>query len=781
MDTIEQYREQLNQIMDQIYQKQEEDVSEIALLKEGTEALECIENVLAADPFDIDNRVLLMQLHNDWIFSDISKVIEQAEFIIQNDAFGESKNVGYDWLIWVYLEKLALPDKAVALLEEQIMLAYSLEKLPYKKAEKLGFLLDKMGSIYQNSYNDMDKAIGFYLKSFEEFPNMHHRNGHLSFLLLEAKRFDEAIPFLLLHSYWALNYDDDWELKYTPIIQKLYQNNELENHPDIIALGFHSIRNNFTHFGLAKKKDFYKKYEKELLVLTEKYPNCSVMNLVTANMYYFDIQNYTKALDFYKKMLLGDKPIYNSVFDRINNCCNKLDLDVFELPFSLDGEPNQMYNYLTICKELYSETEDIRYAKLAEKYGEKCYEMYYDYFYNHNGKNEHNQDFIFAMACNNYGRVLLDVNKDEDPQKLKEIRHKAAQIHWIGYQMDPDYSNLNCCRNNAIHGEDQEMLVRAAKEIIEKYADEIEVIEVFRATRNLVVANSKLNDFPETEKYYNQIKTLFIETEDVDKELATQFLFSAAAYTDFAVNKLNQFERLIDELEWLCNISIFEKTDTEELGWMNYILATAYKNLNKVEKAVQFYDKTIYYLENSDNFWYKKFSNFSKVMKNEMMGLVSKINIFHNFCNQQNHHNIQLSLEKKYHSEQVNILVEIAETLLDDENNYHRQDENTIILEFFYWDENNSFQIRYYDRITDEAYYFKLFRFKKSAGLFSFSKITHYEFFAEYWVWTKNEKYENYIDLTQNFPPKTSIQETANTYWLDLINRFDSLKKSLKK
>ena len=122
-------KEQLHKILNQLESKE----SNKQTL--GFEALAIIKDILAENPFDIETLTIRMRLNAD-IFENSSEIIKDATFIIENDPFKKDKMIGYDWLFWVYDEVLAMPEKAIKTVEEQLVDLHSLFDKNMKKTKK---------------------------------------------------------------------------------------------------------------------------------------------------------------------------------------------------------------------------------------------------------------------------------------------------------------------------------------------------------------------------------------------------------------------------------------------------------------------------------------------------------------------------------------------------------------------------------------------------------------------------------------------------------------------
>jgi len=210
---------ELNRILNKLENKED---NQQAL---GFEALALIDTLLGENPYDVDARVARMRLNTDWVFSNSQEIIQDASFIIENDAFKADKLLGYNWLTWVYDEVLSLPEKAIETIEEQLVETHSLYTERYIKDSLEGDLLDKMATINYNN-DQAEKALMLWDKSFDKQPYNNSRNAFVGMLFLERKNLDKAFKFLQTHYNWSYGYEDGNRLKYGIKLQKLFKNNE---------------------------------------------------------------------------------------------------------------------------------------------------------------------------------------------------------------------------------------------------------------------------------------------------------------------------------------------------------------------------------------------------------------------------------------------------------------------------------------------------------------------------------------------------------------------------
>ena len=568
----------------------------------GFDAQALIKEILELDSFDIDTRILRMRINTNWVFDNSSEIIKDAEFITENDTFGEDKMVGYDWLVWVYSDVLAMPDKAVKTIEEQLVEMHSLFEKHYDKDRIEGNLLSKMGFIRYNT-DQKDVALQLWNKSYEKYPYLHERNAIAGMLLLDEKNWNKANMFLQRHFEWCFETEDGYRLQYGRKLKELYDNNELDEQPGLIALLFHVIRNEEQAFNLKNNLDYLNKYLPIAEQWAEKFPQNSMLWTAIGNTYFFDSKNYEKALSAYVKMMEGDDPTFVPL-DRILKSAKKTKTDVFTLPFKFTGISAQLYNYLCDVPKGKKKKKKL-YAELACKYGESCYQQYKEYLINGKGSKENNQPHLFAMSCNNYGNALNRYNNLFNKKKEKiKLAEYAANIHIEGYNMSPFLENLDNGSMQFYKAKKYEKCIEYYNLYLDEYSGDITLYDIQNAYWYILYSYSALDNYEKMKETYEKAKNIYVKTGAGVRDATVEFIFIAKEYYLVSVDDKKEYQKIIPEIEWFLSQKSFIDIKPKEVGLMNCCLGICYKETNEIEKAIKFFQLSISQLEDEDEGYY---------------------------------------------------------------------------------------------------------------------------------------------------------------------------------
>ena len=610
MNTIKQLKSELERIAISL----EENTEGTNRQTLGFDALSLIKNILEIEPFDVDTRIFRMRINTDWLFDNSSEIIKDATFIIENNEFGEAKMVGYDWLVWVYSDVLAMPDKAVETIEEQLVETHSLFDKHYDKDRIEGNLLNKMGFIKYNA-DQKESAVQLWQKSYDKYPYIDERNAIAGMLLLDKKKWKEANVFLQRHFEWCFESEDGYRLQYGRKLKELYDNKELDEQPELIALLFHVIRNEESAFGLKNNLDYLNQYLPEAEQWAEKFPKNSMLWTAIGNTYFFDSKNYEKALFAYTKTIEGDDSTY-APLDRILKSVKKMDANLFALPIRFTGSSSNLYNNMTDVPEGKKKKKQKLYAELACKYGESCYQQYKEYLIDGKGSTANNQPHLFAMSCNNYGNALNRYNnlfnKEKDRAKLAEY---AANIHIEGYKMSPFLENLDNGAMQFYKAKNYDKCIEYYNLYLNEYSGDITLHDIQNAYWYILYSYSKLDNYEKMKETYEKAKNIYIKTGAGVRDATVEFIFLAKEYYLVSVDDKKEYQNILPEIEWFLAQKAFIDIKPKEVGLMNYYLGICYKETDQKEKAIKVFQLSISQLEDEEGYYYDKSQEAVAFMK----------------------------------------------------------------------------------------------------------------------------------------------------------------------
>lgn len=602
MNTIKQLKSELETIVISL----EENAEGTNLQTLGFEALALIKEILEIESFDVDTRIFRMRINTNWVFDNSSEIIKDATYIIENDAFGEAKMVGYDWLTWVYSDVLAMPDKAVETIEEQLVETHSLFDKHYDKDRMEGNLLNKMGFIKYNT-DQKESAVQLWQKSYDKYPYIDERNAVAGMLLLDEKKWKEANIFLQRHFEWCFQSEDGYRLHYGRKLKELYDNKELDEQPDLIALLFHVIRNEEHEFGLKNNLDYLNRYLPEAEQWAEKFPKNSMLWTAIGNTYFFDSKNYEKALFAYTKAIEGDDSTYTPL-DRTLKSAKKMKVDLSTLPLKFTGSSGNLYNNMTDVPDGGKKKKKKLYAELACKYGESCYQQYRGYFFEKNGNTANNQPHLFAMSCNNYGLALKNYNKLFNKKKDRiKLAEYAANIHIEGYKMSPFLENLENGAQQFYEAKNYEKCIEYYNLYLDEYLGDIDLFDIQIAYWYILFSYAALDNYQKTEETYEKAKNIYLKTGAGVRNATMKFIFIAKGYYLVSIDDKKEFQKIIPELEWFLTQKSFIDIEPKEVGLMNYYLGICYKETRQSDKAIAVFQQSINQLEDEDvGYYYDK-------------------------------------------------------------------------------------------------------------------------------------------------------------------------------
>ena len=569
----------------------------------GTKALVLIDQILEENSNSIFALTERLKINN-WVFENTSAIIADAEYIIQNESFESEKMIGYNWLFWIYSEKLAIKDKAKEILEDQILACYSIFKKRYELDENLGYLLDKLAH-FENEQGNEDKALSLWIQSFEKYPYIHNRNGQAGLLCLKNGLFNEASMLLNTYNKWSENSGNDYIDAISEQLNLLYNQNKIDAFEDLIGLKFNlEVDGNKNDEKISYYKTFIAENEKTITELLKKFPKNYLLNITLA-IAYNKVNNSAKTHEYRKAAAACGSLFYYPNVEYLYHHCLKLKQDFFEIEFSENYEANELYNLMTATYDLYLETKDKRFAKLAEKFGAKCYKLYSDYFYRGEGNGYRNQPHLFAMACNNYGLCIFGASKDDDNEVKLEACAIAAKIHWEGYQMSPFSENIGNAVISAYRAKLYDVCLKYIQTNIEDYGESLSNLDKQDLYWYRMYCQLKLELLQEAQSTYYAARNLYIEHTSGDIEATEKFILSAENYFYYEISTD------CNELKWFFNETVFEKLNPISYAFVTFILAELLVLQNQTEEAKFYLEQGItlfsIHKEDAENFNLKKF------------------------------------------------------------------------------------------------------------------------------------------------------------------------------
>ena len=595
----------------------------------GYQALAIIKDILDVDPYDIETRNLRMRLNAN-VFENSSEIITDATFIIEHDVFKKDKMIGYEWLAWVYESNMGMPEKAMEVVEEQLVEMHTLFDKRHEKDEREGGLLNQLAQL-KYDHNQLDEAFKLWDLSFDKYPYLSQRNGFVGLQLLAHKEWSKATKFLLLHYNWCFVTEDGYRLKYGIKLKELYEQKALEEQPELLGLLFNIIRNEQDYFKLNGQLDFYEKYFADVEEYANKHPQSTLLWTAVAHTYHFDTKNYEKAFFAYKKLALTKDSFRFSSLKRAMKAARKSKNDFFEIAPNLDVSANELYNNLT---DLSNATDSAKkkkkkkkFAELAVLYGKAGYDRFRAYLLDGNGQTIDNQPHIFAMHCNNYANAMgeyADLYYKDDEEKRALVYKEAGDIHIEGHNMSPFMENMENASRDYYKGKDYKNSIKYALETFKLYGDGLSVCDYLFHYWQMVRSGIALDDLDTVEKYYFEAKKLYNKVGAGSKDTNDKFIYISKLFYEFAVDKKQEYSKFIPEMEWFLREEIATKQEPLEHGLISYYLGICYQKTNQKEKALNAFQIAVDFLQDADWTFYDLKCEKAEEFMQELGGKANK-------------------------------------------------------------------------------------------------------------------------------------------------------------
>lgn len=600
--------------------------------------------IIAIHPFDERARDIKFAVNSDELFFNTNELIENAEFIIEHDEFSfTNKTNAYTNLAIIYSETLALPKKAINVLESLLLFIQSSNIPHYEKASLKSEALNKIAYIYAEC-DEYEKAIKNWQESYNLDSLIYERNMSASLYLLENKKFTEATPFLRSYLQWTYDYNDTSQQAVSQILKELYNTGEINEHPQIINVMHDLIRNNTSFHKIEGTLDYVNQYLPKLLEEAERFKNYSSLWMTVGNTYFFDLNDFDNAYNAYLKCLQGNEPNYSyAVYPRIKYCCEKIGKDFFALPFYTEGSPISQYNVLTLLsnfhEEPYSygydfesddendnsnEEYDIRYLQLAAKYGEACFTQFKTYFDTGKSVKDCNAPHMFAMCCNNYGIVLEELESLKETEEYDKVEMKRiSKIHAEGYHYSPFHENLKHQYEALYKSGEIDKCIPIILKYQENYSDVMGHYYLQKSYKDLIACYYYNEDFKNIEQTYCKAKKSYLDfieekefeledeniqqlledfndlDEDDTEDILDLFSENALTYYSHKANLEDDHMKIFQEVKWILKQGILENYPFRN-GEAHYYAGLGYASEKETKRALIHFEKSRKLLKESD-------------------------------------------------------------------------------------------------------------------------------------------------------------------------------------
>ena len=557
--------------------------------------LAIIQSILNKEPNHSEALLWRIRINNNPVFNNTSAIQDDCSLILNTSSDITGRLQAYDWLIFIYLEKLSLNDLAIETLHDKLIDIGCIKDNCSLQDHAFGDTYYQLASLYQEK-GDETTAIDYYLKSFKHAPKMISRNFDGGLLLLELERFDEAEQLLSEHFELA----EPIECKdYAEKIEILFNEGKLNKHWNLFNLFYPTAFDMPTEFGYKNRNEFVEKYLPFIIKETEKNPTNAIAWRMLSNNYYFNDKNAKKGFDNLTKYYEIVQQVKDLAIERYYDTAENLNIDLRSIDFPIYPDGAICYHTLTTYLEKGNEAQDKNdhfsaqmYYETAKKYGLAGYHAFDTYFNSDKGLSINNDPHTFAMLCNNLGIVIKQVSWYQHKNYLNEECKFASDIHWQGYQISPFWENLENGMEISWRNENALNLQKFCLEVLSNfdyYKNILEAEKWYQVMFYLITAYRQLEKYEQAKEIYEQTIQKFEESGDEHKTIVSIVLDTAIVYFNFLM-AMGLHDQSISYVSNLFSNPNYQKVQSEKAEVFNYyFMAHAHLGLNDKDEAQKYF------------------------------------------------------------------------------------------------------------------------------------------------------------------------------------------------
>ncbi|MDM1354282.1 tetratricopeptide repeat protein [Myroides marinus] len=555
--------------------------------------LSIIEEVLREDATNKDALFWKIRIYNGPYYDDVSVMMSTAQEVI--DKLQEDKKAvfsAFDWLSWIYENKLELKEKAIEILHDKLIEVSLLKEDFSLKDKEFGETYYMIAYLYRE-LEDYSTAVSFYKLAYEHSPDHYYATYQGGNLCLERGEFEDA--YLLLNSYYVFH-GNEYSASFAKEIEKLYKAGKIEGNWDLISLMYHVGIDYPEEFGAKNTRE----YGMRFVNVIEEELNTNPDNKVVLRMkirYYLVVEkNSKKAFETLQKYYALNKEVNSSMYFTYFELAEKYGVELEEYPVVCDGfyGYNLMTRFLEKGGELRGDDDErsLKYYEFSKKVGLLVLPQIEEYFDKGLGSKVNNNAHGYAMLCNNLGIAIRNVVYLTDKDYDKEICKEALSLHKKGYEYSPFIENLENGLQLAELLNAFEEKSYFANELL-TYHDEFssEWMSVQgRILKSFIVADK----YDDAKDYYYKIKESFEAKEIEDEDIVSEMIYLASDFFTYLRYGKNDFEKTIAFTEeFFSNPMYFDLV--EDVAKVNYwfSLSWAYYGLNNRIEANKYFDLLI--------------------------------------------------------------------------------------------------------------------------------------------------------------------------------------------
>lgn len=593
------FSDELNQITDLYntldFSKEDDFLSAIKNKNICENILAIVENILSKQPHHFEALLWRIRINNSPDFSNTSAIQDDCSLILNTSTDITSRLQAYDWLIYIYLEKLSLNDMAIETLEDKLIDVGNLKDNRALQDQTFGDTYYRLANLYKEK-GDEAQAVDYYLKSFKHAPKMVSRNYDGGMLLLELERFDEAEQLLSKHFDVA----DLIDCKgYAEKIEALFNRGKLNKNWNLFNLFYPTAFEMPAEFGYKNSQELVAKYLPVIINETEKNPTNAIAWRMLSNNYYFNDKNAKKGFDNLTKYYEIVKEVKDLAIERYYETAEDLNIDLRTIDFPIYPDGGVCYHVLTTYLEKGNDAQDRNdlfaaqmYYETAKKYGLAGYHAFDAYFNGDNGLSINNEPHTFAMLCNNLGIVIKQVSWYQHKNYLNDECKFASDIHWQGYQISPFWENLDNGMEISWRSENDLNLEKFCLEVLSNfdyYKNMLEAEKWYQVMFYLTTAYRQLERYEDTKRVYEQTIQKFEASGDEHKTIVSIVLDTAIVFFNYLMAK-GLHNQSLSYVSSLFSNPAYQKMQSEKAESFNYyFMAHAHLGLNDKNEAQKYF------------------------------------------------------------------------------------------------------------------------------------------------------------------------------------------------
>jgi len=575
-----------------------------AVLTLGNQALALVNDLIAENPNDFNLRCNRIKLNSDWLFKNYKMVLADAQFIVDHSLCFKFKKFGYKWLEYAN-DKIGTPQKGIQILENKLIDIHLFQTSLHQQNTILGQTYYNLAKLYL-VIGKQTYAYELLETSYQYNPYMADRNFYLGLYLLKSLNLERAETYLWAHFLFSHSTSEK-TIQYGKLLKKLYDNNELDQHPNLIALLFHIIRKHKTAFACFAVTDFFNLYGERLILEVKKHPDNSKLQMVLANCYFLDFNNLPLALVHYKSALAGSTPFYQSYLVRMVACLDSPSdfFSHFTWPDPQSLQTNDIFGFYQMASDfydLYFETQNERFLKKGEFFIKQAYDTMSVYFKNNQGTAYCNSVMYYNLVCNLYGKILTTyANFSVDIEHRQTLLVCAASVYWDGFKLAQTPLSLELALTTVYKAQNIDLFVLYVAELARgaaQFSISVNAMQtIYLVSYNLL----KNEDLPHLTLLFDYTKKIYDKLPNITETYFEIYLNLAFDFFTLSIQNNTNFDIIYKEINPLLTRKDLQNQHPDIYGVLLYYVGICCTKQNKIRQAKSFFKQAILVLKHVDD------------------------------------------------------------------------------------------------------------------------------------------------------------------------------------